>query len=129
MAEAVVGRRDSFVLCDDGTGRSILRRDEYFLQHRTGRKRVRYQWKEVVDFGGRRSSLQDRHFYGENRPVRAGAQTAIDDSGADGCARSKNRAAATCFWLRPCAARAWRSYLQKCSRTGDEHAARRRPRV
>src|ERR1700741_4623553 len=106
MVETTAGGRDSFLLCDDGTGRGIVRRDEHCIEHSPERKRVRHQRKEMVDVRRRRSSLQDRYFYGENRPICGGAQTAIDDSGADGCARSKNRASATCFWLRPCAARA-----------------------
>ena len=43
--------------------------------------------------------------------------------------RCENRAPAARFWLRPCAARPWRSHVQECSRAGDKHVARRRPRI
>ena len=41
------------------------------LPHRARRRRLRAQRPQVVDLGGRRRPLQDRHRHGQDRPGRA----------------------------------------------------------
>ena len=60
---------------------------------------LHYYWPKMVDFRSGRPTLQNRHFHGQDGPLRTSSSAAIDDSGADGRAGSEDRAHVVCFWV------------------------------
>ncbi len=82
LAQAVVGRRDPFLLRHDRTGRSVVGCDEHRSRHRARWRSLRHQWTQMVVVGGRRSTLQDRDLHGQEQPQRSEAPAAFDDPGS-----------------------------------------------
>ncbi len=82
VAGAAAARRDPLRLPDDRTGRGVLRRDQYPLQHRARWRPLRDQRHQVVVVGRRRPALQGLYRDGQDQSRCGPPRAAVDDRGA-----------------------------------------------
>ena len=127
--EPLLAGRDPLRLRDDRAGRRIVGRDQHRQLDPARWRPLRSGWSQMVGDWRHRSPLQAPHLHGQDRSGRAAPRTAVDDPGADRCARRQRRASPAGVRLRPRAARSRRDHLRAGARAGRQSAAGRRTRL